>query len=126
MSDTQVVEKNQQAPARQAVNYLRPHYEVGQDKEAYTVKVYVPGATKDTVKIVVDKDTLSIEAARRPIGAEGWKARYREIPTADYRLRLDLNAPVDAEKISAKTEHGILSITLPVAEAAKPRQITVN
>lgn len=126
MSDTQVVEKKEQTPARQAKSYLRPHYEVAQDKEAYTVKVYVPGASKDAVKIVVDQDTLSIEAERKSIDGDNWRARYREIPTADYRLRLDLNAPVDAENISAKTENGVLSITLPVAEAAKPRQIKVK
>lgn len=125
MSETQLAENKPQTLARQS-SYLRPHYEVAQDKEAYTVRVFVPGASKETVRIEVDQDTLSIEAGRKTVGEDNWRPRYREIPTADYRLRLDLNAPVDAENISAKTENGVLSITLPVAEAAKPRQITVN
>jgi len=125
MSETQLAEKKQNTPPRQGA-YLRPHYEVAQGKDAYTVRVYVPGASKDNVSITVDQDTLSIEAARKDVAPENWRARYREIPTADYRLRLNLNVPVDAENISAKTENGVLSITLPVAEAAKPRQIAVN
>lgn len=127
MSDTQVAEKSTQTPApAKRVNYLRPHYEVASNQDAYTVTVYVPGAAKEGVKITVDQDTLAIEASRRPTANDKWRARHREIPTADYRLRLDLNVPVDAEKITAKTADGVLTLTLPVAEAAKPRQIAVN
>ncbi|GHC05722.1 Hsp20/alpha crystallin family protein [Cerasicoccus arenae] len=126
MSETQIAEKKTSTPAPKRAAYLRPHYEIAQNKDAYTVRVYVPGVAKDGVKITVEKDTLAIEAARKTDANENWQARYREIPTADYRLRLDLNVPVDADQISAQTANGVLTITLPVAEAAKPRQIAVN
>jgi len=127
MSDTQVAKTKQEAPAQaRRVQYLRPHYEIAQDKEAYTVKVYLPGVSKEGVNVTVDKDTLSVEAQRSKLGADGWKPRYREIPEADYRLRLDLNVPVDSDNISAKTEQGVLTITLPVAEEAKPRRISIS
>lgn len=114
------------AKPAQPTAYLRPQYQVTPGKDEYTVQVFIPGASKDGVSITVDQDTLSLEAKRKQVANDSWQARYREIPTADYRLRLQLNVPVDAEKIAAKTANGVLSITLPVAEAAKPRQIAVN
>ncbi|WP_309387755.1 Hsp20/alpha crystallin family protein [Cerasicoccus frondis] len=128
MSETQVAEPKTQTPAKtaQRKTYLRPQYEVSSTQEAYTVQVYVPGVAKEGVKITVDQDTLAIEASRKQAANEQWRARHREIPTADYRLRLNLNVPVDAEQITASTADGVLTITLPVAEAAKPRQIAVN
>lgn len=127
MSDTQVTQTQAQAPAEaHRVQYLRPHYQIGQDKHAYTVTVTLPGVPKNGVSITVDQDTLTIEGRRAGVGQNHWQARYREIPQADYRLRLDLNVPVDADQISANQASGVLTVTLPVAEAAKPRQIAVN
>ncbi|WP_309398940.1 Hsp20/alpha crystallin family protein [Cerasicoccus maritimus] len=128
MSEAQVAETKTETPARadKRTAYLRPRYEVANTKEAYTVQVFVPGVPKEGVRITVDQDTLAIEATRRLTANDRWRARHREIPTADYRLRLDLNVPVDSHKITAKTTDGVLTITLPVAEAAKPRQISVN
>ena len=126
MSNAELTKTENQPPAEaKRMTYIRPHYEVHQDGD-YTVKVYMPGVSKDGVNIVMDNKTLSIEGQRQThhVG-ENWRARYREIPTADYRLRLDLNIPVDENKISAKTENGVLVLTLPVEEAAKPRKISV-
>jgi len=127
MSDTKLAKSDSHSPAAtKPVAYMRPYYEVHQNGD-YTVKVYMPGVAKDSVQIVMDNRTLSIEGQRQTshIG-ENWRARYREIPTADYRLRLDLNIPVDETKISAKTENGVLILKLPVEEAAKPRSISVS
>lgn len=106
--------------------FLRPRYSIHQDKEAYTVEVFLPGVPKENVSLNIEQKVLTVEGRRAEIAPEGWTARYREIPTADYRLRLDLNVPIDGDKSTAKTENGLLTITLPVLEAAKPRQIAVH
>lgn len=127
MNNTEITQRENQPPAEaKRVTYIRPHYEVHENGD-YTVKVYLPGVAKDSVKIVVDNKTLSIEGQRctSHVG-ENWRTRYREIPTADYRLRLDLNIPVDENNISAKTKNGVLILKLPVQEQAKPRTITVG
>ena len=127
MENTKLAKKEQPLPENaKSISYLRPHYEVHQDGD-YTVKVYMPGVGKEGVDIVIDNKALSIEGIRqKSYVGENWRPRYREIPAADYRLRLELNIPVDENKISAKTEHGVLILTLPVEEAAKPRKITVG
>lgn len=127
MNKTELAQTEKQQPAEaQRVTYIRPHYEVEENGD-YTVKVYMPGVAKDSVNILIDNKTLSIEGQhlKSHIG-ESWRARYREISTADYRLRLELNIPVNENKISAKTEDGVLIIKLPVEEAAKPRTIVVG
>lgn len=128
MAENAVATRPDQAPATNQGQrpFLRPRYSVHPGAESYSVKVYLPGVPKENVELNLDQKVLSVHAQRRDAAPEGWRSRYREIPTADYRLRLDLNVPIAEEKVSAKTEHGVLTITLPIAEAAKPRQITVE
>ncbi len=59
---------------------------------------------------------------RRP----DWKPLYRELSDVNYQLKLKLNVPVEDSKLSAKLEDGVLTLTLPVKEAAKPRTIAVS
>ena len=92
----------------------------------YNVNVYLPGVEHDKASITVDNNTITVEAERSP----HWKGRgrfvQREIQAAAYRLHLELNVPVDSEKIVAKSKNGILTIHLPVAEKAKPKKITIQ
>ncbi len=106
--------------------YLRPHYDVSGDQDAYTVRVYMPGVPKEGVELTLDREHLHIEGRRSSTTQEGWEPVFREIAEADYRLQLDLNIEVDDEKIEARTENGVLTLRLPVAESAKPRSIQVD
>ncbi|WOO41810.1 Hsp20/alpha crystallin family protein [Rubellicoccus peritrichatus] len=107
--------------------YRRPAYNVNESEGAYTVEVFVPGVTKSGVEISLEDTTLSV-VAKRPSQEtpEGWKTLRREIASGDYRLQLEVNAPVNREGIAAKVEDGVLNITLPKAEEAKTRKIDVN
>lgn len=106
--------------------FVRPHYQVDGNDQAYEVRVFLPGVTKDQANITLDQNTLLVEASRTPHWQEGWRPVHREIPTADYRLRLQLNLRVDESGITANTKDGVLTIQLPVAEEAKPRTIAVQ
>ncbi|MEO0795800.1 MAG: Hsp20/alpha crystallin family protein [Verrucomicrobiota bacterium] len=127
MSDTQVAKCNdQQSCATKSVQYVRPNYEVDQGDEAIDVRVYLPGVSKDALEIGVENDTLTIEAQKQTLAQDGWTPRHREIPTVAYRLQLKINLAVNANEIAAKSDNGILTVTLPVSEAAKPRKISVS
>jgi HSP20 family protein len=106
--------------------YIRPYYEIDDLEHAYEVKVHLPGVGRDKASVTLDKDTLVVEADRTPHWNESLRAIHREIPDADYRLRLQLNVLVDGGKISAKSKDGILTIYLPVSDEAKPRTISVK
>ena len=107
-------------------DYIRPYYEVEGNEHAYEVRVFLPGVPRDQATITLEKNTLVVEANRRTHWKEAWRSIHREIPTADYRLRLQLNVMVDEAGIKAASRDGILTIKLPVAEEAKPRSIKVQ
>jgi HSP20 family protein len=118
----------QNAPAREAraQRYVKPYYEVETGTDAYNVRVFMPGVAKAGVKITLEGDRLFIQGSRGALAPESWKPLHREIPDADFRLQLELNVHIDEKHIEARTENGVLNLRLPVAEAAKPRQITIE
>lgn len=106
--------------------FVRPQYTIESEDHRHILKVIAPGATKESVSITREKDSLLITASRLNHYADSWKAISREILDADYRLRLQLNVAINDEAISAKLENGILEVVLPVAEEAKPRKIAIS
>ena len=105
---------------------LKPRYAVTSDAQAYVVRVELPDVVKENVSIDFEKDVLSISAARKSTVPETWKPLHRELSDAGFALRLKLNALVDEEKLTAHLVDGVLTLTLPIREAAKPRRIEVN
>jgi HSP20 family protein len=130
MSTTELESKNNQATTAQGAakprNWRRPHYDVSESNEAFNVSVTLPGVKREGVDISVEEDTLTIVGARSVEVPEGWRPLRREMPMGDYRLSLHLNVAIDEAKIGARVEDGILELTLPKAEAVKPRKIQVN
>lgn len=116
------VEKVATEPQR----FIRPQYKIVSEDHRHVLRVVVPGVAKEGVSISREKDNLLITAHRTSHFQHSWKAIGREIPDADYRLRLQLNVAIDDEGISAKLDNGILEVELPVAEEAKPRQISID
>ena len=113
-------------PACQVEKFRTPEYTVRSHEHDYVAEIAIPGVPKENVEINVDDDVLTITARRKNEVPENWKVLSRELSTLDYRLKLELNAPIDTAGISGKVSDGILSLTLPVREAAKPRIIKVD
>ncbi|MHB2016727.1 MAG: Hsp20/alpha crystallin family protein [Candidatus Xenobia bacterium] len=130
---------------REAVNrlfedsFVRPEMLVGGNRmpmdvvengEAILVKVNLPGCTREQVEIHFQKDTLTIKAhIGEPAKAEAEpKERFllRERFSGTLSRTLTLPFPMDVEKASAKYENGVLLLTLPKSEAAKPKTIKVT
>jgi len=112
--------------ATETANVVKPRYFVNSGKDLYEVHVALPGVRKESVNVNLDKDVLSIRAERKTVAGEGWKTLHRELGDASYALRLKLNAPVDDAAMSAKLEDGVLVLTMPIRETAKPRTIAVQ
>lgn len=124
--NTEVTSPKPLSREARAQRYVKPYYEVRSAPDAHTVRVYMPGVSKSGVKITLERDRLFIEGERARIAPDSWKALHREIPEADFRLQLDLNVHINEQAIEARTEAGVLTLRLPVAEEAKPRTITVE
>ena len=86
----------------------------------------LPGIDPESIDVSVDRGVLTVKASRNEEYTEGEKPVIRERVMGSYTRRLRLSDAVDAEKIEASYTDGVLSVHVPVAEAAKPRKIEVR
>jgi HSP20 family protein len=104
-----------------------PLLNLTEDKDRYYVRAELPGVKADELEIQVTGKNLSISGERK-ISAEDESARYhrREREAGTFSRMIGLPGEVDTDKVEANLENGILTILVPKAEIAKPKQITVN
>jgi HSP20 family protein len=91
-------------------------------------KVYLdlPGVHPDSIELTVEADVLTVRAARRWTPAEGDQLQISERPQGEFSRQLLLGESLDREHIAAVYEDGVLTITIPVVEQAKPRKVEVT
>lgn len=97
--------------------YVTPPIDVFEGKSGLVVMADLPGVKKEDLSLALDKAVLTVTATR--------KGDSLDVSTV-YKRQFALPREVDLEQIQAKLEKGVLTLTLPRAEAAKPRQIQVN
>jgi HSP20 family protein len=104
-----------------------PLMNVTEDKDHYYIRAELPGIKADELDMSVTADTLSLSGERK-IPEEDEKAQYhrREREAGRFSRIITLPAQVDAGKAEAHCADGVLTVVLPKAEEAKPRQITVK
>jgi len=122
-----LVRENRSAPAngeRAQEQFITPPATVLENADGYTLEVEMPGVSKDTLEMWVENNELTI-LGRRSLPAVEGTLLHRESHLENFRRTFELDPSIDAEKISAKIEQGVVSLTLPKAEQVKPRKITV-
>ncbi|WP_406270440.1 Hsp20/alpha crystallin family protein [Nocardia sp. NBC_00881] len=92
----------------------------------YVLNADLPGVDPGSIDVSVDSGTLTLRAQRTVSSEEGvqWVASERFAGT--YMRQLSLGDNVDADKINATYNNGVLSVTIPIAERAKPRRIEIS
>lgn len=91
--------------------------------EALHVTFDLPGFTADQVELTVERNQLTLTAERRWEKQEGEEWLVAERPSGTFRRQLLLGENLDTDRLQARFHDGVLEITIPVAEAAKPRKI---
>jgi HSP20 family protein len=86
----------------------------------------LPGVDPDSIDLTVERDVLTLKATRRFERAEGDEVLANERPQGTYTRRVFLGDSLDTGRLEAAYDHGVLSITIPVAEQAQPRKISVG
>src|SRR5215211_9174801 len=110
---------------------------VREEDDAYVLSALVPGIKSDELNIQVLEDVLRIEGEYQrsspvdkrsgPVDkADENKYLVRELPNGSFRRTLRLPAPIDAEHVEADITDGILTLKLPKAESARPKQIKIQ
>ncbi|MCD5345037.1 Hsp20/alpha crystallin family protein [Agromyces sp. H3Y2-19a] len=96
------------------------------DGDHYVLTADLPGIDPGSVDIDVDGQLLTIRAERTLTTGDGVKWITREREAASFLRQLNLGQGVDTDRISASYTNGVLSVTIPVSEKAKPRKIAVE
>ncbi|CAN5194531.1 Hsp20/alpha crystallin family protein [soil metagenome] len=96
------------------------------EADQYVLSADMPGIDPGSVDIDVDGQLLTIRAQRTPDSREGAKWLANERPHGSYLRQFSIGKGVDAEKISAVYDNGVLNVIIPVSEKAKPRKIAVT
>lgn len=101
--------------------------DVAENENEFVLHAQLPGVKPEEVQITVHGDTVSIrgetKAAEEKKG-QTWHLRERRFGT--FQRAVSLNAAIDADKANAQFENGVLTLTLPKAETARPKQIKVG
>lgn len=101
--------------------------DVLENENDFVVKASLPGVKPEEVQITVHGDTVSI---RGEVKAEDVKKEQnwllRERRHGQFHRSFTVTAPIDADKSQARFEHGVLTLTLPKAETARPKQIKIG
>jgi HSP20 family protein len=96
-------------------------------EDMFLVQLDIPGIAADSVELTVDNHVLTVKATRHaPTMQEGVQPVIAERPWGEFTRQILLGDNLDTEKISAEYDAGVLTISLPVAEHAKPRKIDVG
>ncbi len=105
----------------------RPAMDVSETENEVVVQVDLPGLSRDEIKVNVDKNVLSVHGEKRHESKDEDKRVYRTERTyGSFKRSFTLPSAVDAEKISAAYKDGVLTLTLPKAEEAKPKEIEIK
>lgn len=104
-----------------------PALDVYEDRENVIVTLEVPGMKKEDFDIALHGETLSISGERR-LDEERSKVNGYRRERFEGRFQRSITLPkrVQADKVTATYRDGILTVTLPIAEEARPKQITIN
>jgi HSP20 family protein len=104
-----------------------PPVNVWEDGDAFHVEAELPGLTQEQIQLsVTNRNQLTLQGERLPAENEKGRWHRRERGFGRFQRLLKLPAPIDADKIEAKFENGVLHVVLPKAEEARPRRIAVK
>ncbi|MFH2092890.1 MAG: Hsp20/alpha crystallin family protein [Pseudomonadota bacterium] len=103
---------------------VMPAVDIYENDDEIILHADMPGVLKKDVSINVDNGTLSLSGARN-LEVKG-VSKWKEFVDVEYVRSFSVPQTIDVEKVEAELKNGVLTLHLPKAEAAKPRQIQIN
>lgn len=114
------------APSPGFVSRVFPSINITEDKDHYYLRAELPGMKSEDLEVSVVEDQVSIRGERKiPVEKGEFNYHRRERQEGSFRRTISLPMEVDADKVSAELKKGILKVTLPKHEKAKPRKIQI-
>jgi HSP20 family protein len=105
-----------------------PVVDVHETEEAYVIHMDLPGLTRDDVTITFEKGALQVSGERKMWRDEEEKQQFHRVErwSGHFFRSFQFSHNIDAERIRASFENGVLAIELPKTEESKPRRISIS
>jgi HSP20 family protein len=133
--ETQVQKQQQEIPVREKSGsreqgtyqgpYFEPAVDIYETEEALTLKADLPGVQPEELQTDLRENLLTITAKVRSMESK-WRPVYQEYTVGHYVRQFRVGQQIDQSKISAQLKDGVLTLTLPKADHARPRRIEVQ
>jgi HSP20 family protein len=99
--------------------------DVYRSNEQFIVRFDLPGVDPSSIDLTVEKNVLTVRAARTWTPREGEEIIVQERPQGEFTRQIFLGEGLDSERVEASYDDGVLTLAIPVAEQAKPRKVNV-
>jgi len=114
---------NEQPPQQR---FVVPPVDVYENESSITLLADLPGVPREQLHVRVDGDNLMLEASAATAGPENMELVYGELQCAAFRRQFTLSRELDTARIEAQLRDGVLRLTIPKAEEAKPHRVQVQ
>jgi HSP20 family protein len=114
------------APSDEGVARILPVADVIEEAEGYRVELEMPGVDPSAIDVSYEQGTLLVRAAAPKPAPAGARPVLLERGRGDYVRAFNVTDSIDPDRIEADYRLGVLTLTLPKAEAAKPKRIQVH
>ncbi|MEA2686799.1 MAG: hypothetical protein QOE93_1994 [Actinomycetota bacterium] len=94
--------------------------------ESFSVHLDMPGVDPSSIELTVEKNVLTVSAERGRQWGTDVELLVTERPSGSFTRQLFLGETLDADHVQASCDNGVLTITIPVAEKAKPRKVEIG
>ncbi|VWD38248.1 heat-shock protein [Burkholderia lata] len=129
---TQVAERDQSAVARRDTEQatrritLTPAVDIYEDSQGVTLWADLPGVTKDKLDVEVHDSSLSIEAEAVVPTPANLRLQHAEVRQPHFARTFTLSPDFDTSKIEASLQDGVMKLTIPRRDEARPRRIEIK
>ena len=120
------MQQRAQGDAERTAPFVVPPVDVFENESGITLLADLPGVSRDHLGVRVDGDSLFIEATATASGPENMELIWGEAQIPSYRRQFTLSRELDSSRIEAALKDGVLKLSIPKLEEAKPRRIEVR
>jgi len=117
--------QNEKKASASPTSFVSPEVNIYETKDGYVLETEMPGVNKDGLEITLEGNEVTITGRQQAEAVPG-QALFKESQAADYRRVFELDPAIDAAKVSARMDQGVLTLSLPKSERVKPRKISVE
>lgn len=120
------LERAQERGLQQVEQFVQPRASVYEQQDTVVLELEIPGVSRDKVDVTVERDELTVTAWRTQEDNSKMEVLHRERIPLHYRRSFVVSDKIDTGRISASCVDGVLRLTLPKSEGAKPRKIAIE